>query len=332
MRIPVYACLLCLASLWFGATSAAAQDPVPPRSGLVVLSGTVIDSLGRPIEDADVSVQQLQRRFRTGADGKFVFDNIKPGKYTVTTRRIGYLADSRKVTVGDGGLNLPIPLKRAAFSLPSVITTAERGGLSGVIADTGFRAMAGVKVRVLGTPHTVESDSSGAFFAPVSPGHYLVEILRDGYTRQLISVTVPPDAGRKIAAWMVPQVGRANPKIGANLFDMTVRLRRVGPVTAQYFTREDIEKAGWTDLRQVGSVAAGRLLNPNCPVIIDGGPSIRELWEITTSEVEFVETYTHRAPVPKANDPRAGDVTVRASTNMLPPSVCGTTLIVWLRH
>lgn len=326
------ACLLFLASLLSGARKAGGQDAPPAQAGLVTLTGTVIDGFGKPVEDADVSVQQLQRRFRTGADGRFVFDNIKPGKYTVSTRRIGYLPDTRKVTVSDRGLNVSIPLKRAAFSLPSVITTADRGGLSGVIADTGFRAMAGVKVKVMGTSHQVVSDSAGAFFAPVPAGHYLVDVTRDGYARQLISVTVPPDSGRQIAAWMVPLAERANPRLGANLFDMQVRLVRAGPVTAQYFTREDIEKAGWTDLREVASVASGRLLNPNCPVLIDGGPQTRELWEISAREIEFVETYTPRGPVPTVNAPRPGDVTVRPTTSVLPPSVCGTTLIVWLRR
>jgi hypothetical protein len=47
----------------------------------------------------------------------------------------------------------------------------------------------------------------------------MVRIERDGYARQLIGVTVPPN-GRKIAAWMVPQRGGNNPREGANLFEM----------------------------------------------------------------------------------------------------------------
>lgn len=324
--------LMCAVPLLAVATwlppSAAAQDT---QSGLVPFYGAVVDSLRRPIEDADVFIQQLQRRIRTGADGKFVVE-LKPGKYTVTIRRIGYIADSRKVTVGDQGLDVQFTMRRAAFSLPSVITTAERGGLSGVIADTALKPMAGVKIKVMGTSHQVETDSEGAFFAPVSAGHYLVDVTRDGYDRQLISVTVPANAGRQIAAWMVPQTQKPNPKVGANLYDMQVRQIRAGPVTGQHFTREDIERAGWTELREVASVAAARLMNPNCPVIIDGGPSTRELWEITTREIEYIESYTHRAPVPTVNGPRPGDVTVKPSTSVVAPSVCGTTLYVWLRR
>jgi len=322
---------LVLAAATLGiARDIGAQDTPPAQSG-VTLTGTVVDSLGRPVEDADVAIFQLQRRFRTGLEGKFVFDNIKPGKYTITTKRIGYLADTRKVSVGDKGGSLQITLKRAAFSLPSVITTAERGGLSGVIADTGYRPMPGVKVHVIGTSHQVETDSVGAFFAPVPPGHYLVDVTRNGYDRQLISVTVPANAGRQIAAWMVPQTEKPNPRIGANLYDMRVRQIRAGPVSGQHFTREDIDRAGWTELREVASVAAGRLMNQNCPVIINGGPTVKELWEITTREVEYVETYTQRAPVPTVNAPRQGDITVKPSTSALPSSACGTALIVWLR-
>src|SRR5262249_40966617 len=156
-----------------------------------------------------------------------------------------------------------------------------------------------------------------AFFAPVPAGHYLVDVTRSGYDRQLISVTVPADAGRSIAAWMVPQTGKANPQIGANLYDMRVRQMRAGPVAGRHFTREDLELGGWTELREVASVAAGRLMNPNCPVFINGGPQRRELWEITAREIEYIETYTTRAPVPTVNAPRAGDITVRPSTNAL---------------
>ena len=120
--------------------------------------------------------------------------------------------------------------------------------------------------------------------------------------------------------------------IGANLFDMRVRLVRGRPATSRYYTREDIELAGWTELREVASVAAGRLMNPNCPVLINGGPQKRELWEITTREVEFIEAHTDIPSVPKVNAPRPGDITVEPSTNTLPTSACGTALVVWLRR
>ena len=325
----VLAALMLSAGMPIAVQDIAAQDT---QSGLVTLTGTVTDTAGRPVEDADVAVLQLQRRFRTGPDGKFVFNNIKPGKFTLTTRRIGYVEDTKKISVSDKGGNVQIPLKRAAFALPSMITTAERGGLSGVIADTAYRPMAGVKINVIGTTHVVESDSTGAFFTPVPPGHYLVDVTRNGYDRQLISVTVPRDAGRKIAAWMVPQTGKPNPMIGANLYEMRVRLIRGRAATSRYYTREDIELAGWTELREVASVAAGRLMNPNCPVLINGGPQKRELWEITTREVEFIETYEDIPSVPKVNAPRPGDITVEPSTNALPTSACGTALVVWLRR
>src|SRR6187549_167092 len=130
-RFSIFLALVLAAATLGIARDIRAQDTPPAQSG-VTLTGTIVDSAGRPVEDADVAVFQLQRRFRTGPDGKFAFNNIKPGKFTLTTRRIGYVEDTRKISVGDKGGSVQIPLKRAAFALPSVITTADHGGLSGV--------------------------------------------------------------------------------------------------------------------------------------------------------------------------------------------------------
>ena len=61
----------------------------------------------------------------------------------------------------------------------------------------------------------------GRYMLPLKPGRYMVELKREGFTRQVIGVTIPENEGRKIAAWMVPQQGRANPLEGANLFEMS---------------------------------------------------------------------------------------------------------------
>jgi len=87
--------------------------PVAPRVGaqgyaLVpagpnTLSGIVVDTLGRPLSDASVFVERLQRHVRTRADGRYLFDKVKPGLYTVIARRIGFVGESREVTVGGRG-------------------------------------------------------------------------------------------------------------------------------------------------------------------------------------------------------------------------------------
>ena len=306
---------------------------VARAQGAPVLSGIVTDLAGRPLEDAEVSLVQLQRRARTRSDGSFRFEVPKAGKYTVNARRVGFATMSKRVTVSDSGATVRLQLERMSFSLPSVVTTAERGGLSGVIADSGFHAMPGVAVRVLGTAHHAETDSAGGFFTPVKPGQYLVELTRAGYARQLVSVTVPEGEGRKIAAWMMPSLSSPNPRIGANLFEMNQRMTRANPSWSKFFTREDMEKAGLTELQQVASFADGALLNPACTALLDGGPTIAQIWEIPVEEIEFVEAYTTKPPTPKVTSLTPGERLDRATTTgMTPGSGCRTSLIVWLRH
>ena len=332
---------------------ARAQNPSLKSAGPGTLSGLVTDKAGRPIEDADVLLYQTQQRIRSRKDGAFVFDALTSGKYTIEARHLGYTMASSKVTVKDSGTVVVIKLPRTAFFLPSVVTTANRGGLSGTIADTGYKSIAGVQVQVIGGNMSTETDAGGNFFVPVTPGHYLVELKRSGFARQLVGVTIPEVEGRKIAAWMVPQEGNGNPMLGAMLFDLPQRLNLANPVWDKFFTREDLEKLGVADLRALGSVVSARMMNPDCPVMINGNKAhVVPLWSLTTEELEFVEVYTERPDVnlpgthASAQDARVGGLPGGAQqqgaaaklsdatrgADRRPKSTCGVALVAWLRN
>lgn len=318
----------------------AQQRSVPQvpqvSAGPGTLSGLVTDGAGKPLADVDVYIDQLQRRARTGTGGRFLFEAVKEGRYTVGARSVGFAARTARVAVRDSGAVVHFTLERTSFSLPSVITTADRGGLSGVIADTGLRALPGVSVRVVGQPYDEKTDSAGAFFMPLKPGKYLVRIEQDGYARQLIGVTVPPNEGRKIAAWMVPQRGGNNPREGAMLFEMRERMLRVGPVSGLYYSREDIEKSGIKDLRTFASSAEAKMINQDCPVIINGGPEWQPLWRVMTEEIEYLEIYPPKpgrqlgGPASSSRD-RLGAERAAMSTTA-GSKECGDKIMVWVRR
>ncbi len=209
---PCLALLLVLLGVSEAPVRAAAQSTV--TAGPNIIAGRVIGADGQPIADADVYVEQLKQRVRTSADGRFRFINVDNGKYTVGARSIGYTGQSTKVTVKDKGVAIEFKLARAQFSLPARITTANRGGLSGVIADTGLRPLRDVSIRVMGQTYDERTDSAGKFFIPIKPGQYMLRVELKGFARQLIGVTVPENEGRQVAAWMVPQK-RSNPVEGA---------------------------------------------------------------------------------------------------------------------
>ena len=316
---------------------ATGQSIAPKPAGPGTLIGMVTDTLGQPLADVSVELASVKRRTRTNADGAFRFDSLKAGPFEVTTRKLGYVAEMYGVTVRPEGGSLYIKMVRLGTYLPSMVSTAERGGLSGILGDTTYRPVGGVKVRVLGTAFAAESDSTGAFFLPLSPGQYMVVLERDGFARQRVGVSIPENEGRKIAAWMVPMIGRPNPLEGANLFDLGQRTMRVSPATSRFLTREDMQKQGLDELQEVARLYAGRLPQPDCMVIINGGPRMLPLWQISAADVEFVEVYLPSnvggAGVRGVTSIAGRPTTLTTSTSVRPPisQECGVGLIAWLR-
>ncbi len=63
------------------------------------ISGTVVDAItGQPLAQADVSISSTSpssaQIIRSGNDGSFAFENVAPGKYVLSARRRGYLAQN----------------------------------------------------------------------------------------------------------------------------------------------------------------------------------------------------------------------------------------------
>ncbi len=305
-----------------------------PRRGEI--RGTVVDETGRAVANADVLFAKRAVRVRAGEDGVFRVLDLEPGKYTFEIRRIGYKPQSAKVTLRDSLVAVRVVLERLPFSLPSVVTVANRGGLSGVIADTGYRPLAAVKVQVNGMQLQTETDSAGKFFLGVKPGHYMVVLRRDGFARQMVSVTVPPDTGRQIAAWMIPAKRDPDPRQGAMLFDQNQRLMAAAPASSRFFTREDFEKLGTTDLRQLASLASGSNADMNCPVMENGDPKrTLPLWAVDPQDLEFLEVYFVRAGAPRTSAGPGGSggklQDMKREMSRVPSSGCGITLVAWYR-
>lgn len=270
------------------ALSAQATKPVAGVSSAIV--GVVVDSSGVGMSDATVYITELQRIARTRADGRFRFDHVKPGAYTLGARALGYVSETQRVDVVRADANVRIELVRVAQVLSARVSTAERAGISGVIGDTGYRAVPGVTVKVLGSGvGATTTDSAGEFFLSAKPGHYMVKLDRPGYQTQLIGVTVPNDSGRRVAAWLAPVAEWTNPLYRANMFELEQRLLQSTAVRNRLFTHEDFVKLALPDaVAAVELFRAHRLDRQECAVL-DGGPQIAFLWSISAAEIEFME-------------------------------------------
>src|SRR5581483_11798038 len=77
-----------------------------PVQGVTIDAGT-----SAPVAGARVVLVEPGRTAQTGADGSFRFDDVAPGRYTLTVSIIGYIFVRREIAVAAATpLSLTIPL------------------------------------------------------------------------------------------------------------------------------------------------------------------------------------------------------------------------------
>ncbi|MCC6242643.1 MAG: carboxypeptidase regulatory-like domain-containing protein [Gemmatimonadaceae bacterium] len=340
LRRPVGSFALGLLFTLVAPVLVGAQSIGPKPVGPNTITGVVTDTLGMPLADVELVIDALRRRARTRDDGSFRFDSIPIGTHALNARKLGYVASAYRVRVREDGGSVYIRMIRYTTVLPSMVTRATSIGVSGVIGDTAFRALPDVSVSILGGGKRVTTDSSGAFFVPLSPGRYMVRLEREGFARQTIGVTVDDTAGRRIAAWMVPAQGRANPLESVRLFDLNQRMIRANPVSSRFVTREDMLTQGIEEVAQLARRYAQGIVAPDCMVDVNGDPRNQiPLWQLSANMVEFVEIYfpsnVGDASARGVTSINGNRQTLSTSTSTTPrvSGPCGKlALIAWLRQ
>lgn len=111
-----------LALATFTAAAAAQKTPKP----LPVMRGSIQDTLGRGIEGAQIEIVGLDRTVTTPGSGSYRFNDIKPGRYWVIARRIGYQPLKAALTFEPGDdREIVFQLEPLAYNLPDVKVRAE---------------------------------------------------------------------------------------------------------------------------------------------------------------------------------------------------------------
>jgi len=281
---------------------AVVVNAAPNKPGPRKMAGVVRDTIGFPIDGVEITIASSHRRAVTTGNGEFRFEDIGPGTYEVRARKLGYAPQVRTIVVDSVGgagafamMAIPIPL------LP-VVSSAVRGGLSGVVGDTSFRPLPGAQVRVVGHSDATITDSTGAFYIPVRPGNYAVAISQQGYDFKVIGVIVPPDSGRRVTAYLTPQSRPPSVREVHNLEDFATRMAWRTVQNSKVFTRAELEARGieWvTDAVQMGWgwVAGGSDLDRDCVAVKNGGPAYISLESLMVEEIETIEVYKATASV-----------------------------------
>ena len=255
------------------AVLALMAQPLEAQRSLYQVHGVVRDVELAPVAGVQVLIAGGSRTTTTDARGRFMLDSVPEGKVRLTVRRVGYLALHPTITVPqspDDKLQI-ILLPFAQQLEPIQVDVPRRRGISGVVGDTGYRALPGTTVELLGGRRQVRTDSVGRFvFDDLKPDHYMLRVARVGYRTRLIGVDLT-GPGREYSIFMHELgPGRAEwadtrPAIWA-LEDLSLRLAM--EPKRNRMTRDELARYGTMALCDIPRIRA--LVRDQATVLIRG--------------------------------------------------------------
>ena len=339
MRAFLYKAGLTGALLVIAGVSARAQDPVrlpgvnvvatADKPGPRLLTGIVVDTGGTIIPGVEVSIPALSRRQFTKNDGTFRFDSVKNGTYKVRARKLGFAPQMHEIEVDSAGGVVAFRLLPIVTTLPAMVSSADKRGLSGTVADMNQHAVEGANVRLLGTGMRATTDADGNFFIPAQAGRYMVGIEHEGYTAKVVGVTVPKDSGRHMNAWLMPSSGPGPRGSTWIVEDLRERQAWTLPRNKVLYTHEDLVRMKIEFVYEAVAMNFTKFpvrgysqFDRGCAVVVNGGPGFAILEELTIDDVESIEIYGPGAlgSTTAATKPRAKASTVKGSTFNTPGS------------
>ena len=103
LRPLVAAALAALVALAVSPLAAVAEPPIPSPPAAGRITGQVLDRDRHPIADASVRVLGITRGTNTDENGRFVLDDLPPGRYRLEAVRMDFTARLDSVEVPRGG-------------------------------------------------------------------------------------------------------------------------------------------------------------------------------------------------------------------------------------
>jgi hypothetical protein len=210
--------------------------------GIATVRGTVTNESGRPLEQAQVTLdpQGASRHVRTDRDGRFSFLGVPAGTHTIRATWVGFTPETRQVEVIGGDVTVDFVLRRLTV-LDTVAVTAKRSGLFGsVISKDSLSPVRGARIEIIGARKVDSTNSSGTFnFPDLKPGSYVARVKHPFFESRNFGVVVPVNGGTELD--VVVERGRVSRDQHMEMFyrEMDTRLSFRG-VNSAFVTRQEL--------------------------------------------------------------------------------------------
>lgn len=167
----------------------SSKDPADqePRPGRV--TGVVLTEQGEPLKDFEVTLMETDKTVISDAQGKFTFESLRPGNYTLRAAGPGYDLEQLEVEV-EAGMTFAM-----SFNLKATILR-----VSGKVQQADGTVLVGVYISVLDykTDEVLAratTSTSGEFSVDLASGLYMIEAERDGFktSSEILIVVQDPD-------------------------------------------------------------------------------------------------------------------------------------------
>lgn len=192
-----------VALLVFVCAGLGAAAPLAAQRELHTVRGVVTDTDGRPVQGAEVLLDSRKRAATTDAAGRFLLDSVPAGNRRLLVRRVGFLPVQPPVRVPQApGDSLTVVLVAFAQQLDPIVVDVGKRGIYGVVGDTGYRALPGTVVELIGAARYVTTDSTGRFaFDDLKERQYMLRVSRAGYLARLLPVDLT-GKGRELSVFL----------------------------------------------------------------------------------------------------------------------------------
>lgn len=163
-------------------------DPVIISRNQNQISGIIVNTKGRPVYGAEVTVQRGDVRYSklTNSSGRYTFQ-VFDGTWTVQVRKSGFTSPAARQITAAGGVSVDVT--------PSLILDAQSSMVAGTVSD-GLKVISGAVVKAVppsGSPRSCVSDAYGQYTLTLTNGEYLLHAEKAGFSAgDEIAITLAP--------------------------------------------------------------------------------------------------------------------------------------------